>query len=363
VTHSPTTSSSERQAAGPGADQAALCPYCGIVTPAGASCAQCGGALDPLSIQATQNQMGPWFIHDENSPHRPGCSYQTLRQLAQRGRISLDTVLRGPTTRQFWSMARNARGVAHLLGECHICHHPASEDEYMCRTCGAVFEAPKDRQRFGVGAVRLIPGQTPADVVARSLSTSENEAQASRAAKQSTDVPTQVPTPTEVQPVQSPRGRSSSGDGIAVKRLKRRLNQQKQVVVVSVAANVVLVAVLLISGLSSRFSVKPMAGDAGDGATTNGAVEVAAAESSSAPAGASFGAPTAKQRDDLAEIRRLASTGQSEDLRAAEKLLIELEKESGGGEVFKAELEQLRESIRQRLDAQSLEKFLPEGSS
>lgn len=355
MTRTTPSTSGERQEDHPSspssAEQAALCPYCGMATPTGPTCAQCGGALDPLSIQATQNQMGPWFIHDAHNPHRPGCSYQTLRQLARRGRISPETVIRGPTTRQFWSMARNVRGVAHLLGECHNCHTPASEDEYMCRNCGAVFEAPTDRQLFGVGAVRLIPGQTPADVVARSVVSGEPDAQRHRA---------QGAVSSQRRSAAARRARGGAGDSVVVKSLKRRLNQHRQMITVSAAANVVLLAALLISGVSSRFSVRPLEGAAGERSTTNSVVNDASTEAASAPADAADASLSAHRRDELAKIRRLASSGQVEDLRAAEKLLIEFEKDAGSGEAFTGEIQQLQENIRRRLDAKSLEKFLPE---
>src|SRR5881394_2638955 len=61
-----------------------VCPYCGHNSFNNARCDQCKGLLDPLSRQASQNAMGPWFIRDEAAPFRPGCSYETLRALIAR---------------------------------------------------------------------------------------------------------------------------------------------------------------------------------------------------------------------------------------------------------------------------------------
>jgi hypothetical protein len=114
--------------------------------------------------------MGPWFIRDTATPFRPGCSYATLRALVQRGRVITTSVIRGPSTRQFWMHARNVPGVAHLLGECHACHSPARPDAVLCTQCGTSFVPESDRQYLGLAEVRLLPGQAPAAAVARSAS-------------------------------------------------------------------------------------------------------------------------------------------------------------------------------------------------
>lgn len=139
---------------------AALCPYCGSITPTGARCAHCRGLLDPLSRQATTNTMGPWFIRDESQPFRPGCSYQTLVSLVQRGKVLRTTIMRGPSTRQFWTFAGKTPGVAHLLGVCHSCQEVASSEDFACNNCGAVFTAEEDRQRLGIGPLMEVPGQS-----------------------------------------------------------------------------------------------------------------------------------------------------------------------------------------------------------
>lgn len=112
--------------------------------------------------------MGPWFVRDSASPFRPGCSYQTLAALIGRGRVTTSTIIRGPTTRQFWMLARSIPGVAHLLGECHACHTKCNPADKLCVQCGARFEAPDDRQYLGLAEVRLLPGQASADAVAAS---------------------------------------------------------------------------------------------------------------------------------------------------------------------------------------------------
>lgn len=141
----------------PNSVPAFVCPFCGGATPDLPRCAQCHGPLDPLSRQATQNAMGPWFVRDEQQPHRPGCSYETILSMISRGKITADTILRGPSTSQFWYPAKRVPGVANHLGICHSCQAIVS-DESECPRCGAVFHADPDRQFLGLMPIRPLPG-------------------------------------------------------------------------------------------------------------------------------------------------------------------------------------------------------------
>lgn len=143
-----------------------LCPFCGSVTPGADRCASCKGYFDPLSRQATQNHMGPWFVRDERSPHRPGCTFETITRLIDSGQITLDTVIRGPSTRQFWMLARHTPGIAHRLGACHNCRTPVGKDAFQCPSCHAAFTTDRDRQHLGLGPARPLPGQGPPEVLA-----------------------------------------------------------------------------------------------------------------------------------------------------------------------------------------------------
>lgn len=115
--------------------------------------------------------MGPWFIRDETNPFLPGFSLSTLRQMVRRGRIAPDTVIKGPSTRQFWSYARNVPGVSHLLGACHVCRAAAKPTDAQCAACGASFEIPDDREHLGLAPVHLLPGHADAAEVAAAAST------------------------------------------------------------------------------------------------------------------------------------------------------------------------------------------------
>ncbi len=113
-------------------------------------CDECGGYFEPLSRRATQIAMGPWYIRDKRVPFRPGCSYEVLVSQIKAGRIKPNTVIRGPTTRQFWSVARNVPGVAHLLGYCHRCGAHVSPNDKACPDCAEPFMAVTERNELGL---------------------------------------------------------------------------------------------------------------------------------------------------------------------------------------------------------------------
>ncbi len=150
----------------------ALCPYCGHGhelapgKPRPLQCEACKGRFEPLSRQATQNAMGPWQVRDETQPFRPPCSYETIVKLAQRGKIGPTTIVRGPTTRQFWSYARDTPGVAAVLGFCHSCHTPIGAEDANCPSCDAVLRPVTDRQQLGLSPKAALPGEAPPEQIA-----------------------------------------------------------------------------------------------------------------------------------------------------------------------------------------------------
>ncbi|MBX3375616.1 MAG: hypothetical protein KF678_01270 [Phycisphaeraceae bacterium] len=148
------------------AHQRVLCPYCGEVSADPRRCDVCRGHFDPLSRQASQNAMGPWFIRDDSNPWRPGCSIETLRELIRRGKVTRDTVIRGPGTKQFWNFAGRTPSVANLLGLCHNCRAAVKPDDYSCKACGAHFSPDPDRQHLGLAPVHLLPGDASPEIVA-----------------------------------------------------------------------------------------------------------------------------------------------------------------------------------------------------
>jgi len=170
-----------------------ICPYCGTLAPPGGPCPSCQGRFDPLSRQASQNAMGPWFVRDQATPHGPGASFETIARLVRRGRIGQDTVVRGPTTHQFWTLAKWAPGVAELLGQCHCCGAEATPDTYICSTCGTPLAIDRDRQHLGLQPVRPL---TPEQARAHDREPSAPSQTSHRPAHPPADPPPQAGRPT-----------------------------------------------------------------------------------------------------------------------------------------------------------------------
>jgi hypothetical protein len=105
--------------------------------------------------------MGPWFVRDSARPFAPGCSYERLVRRIDIGDIKAATIIRGPTTRQLWAAARRVPCVAHLLGYCHACGGRVPRGAERCGGCRAVFEPWLDRERLGLGPLRLDPEDVP----------------------------------------------------------------------------------------------------------------------------------------------------------------------------------------------------------
>jgi hypothetical protein len=119
------------------------------------------GLFEPLSRQASHNAMGPWFVRNLNRPFQPGCSYETLVKMIERGQVTKNVIVRGPTTRQFWTVAKRVPGIAHLLGYCHNCDASVDPGDHGCHACGVPFGAYLDRNFMGLPDVKPLPWEAP----------------------------------------------------------------------------------------------------------------------------------------------------------------------------------------------------------
>ena len=122
-------------------------------------CEHCHGRLDPKSREHTRADLGPWFVRSVDRPFSPGMRYETLVRQMGLGRIRSTDVVRGPTTSQFWTVARKVPGLSHHFGLCHACQAPASAQDEACAACGSSFQVTLDRDRMGL---RLDHPQTSA---------------------------------------------------------------------------------------------------------------------------------------------------------------------------------------------------------
>ena len=71
-------------------------------------------------------------------------SLNSIRMMIRAGQVTRQTVLRGPTTRQFWRRAENVRAVSREFGICHSCGAQVAVDAYSCPMCHASQEPPAD---------------------------------------------------------------------------------------------------------------------------------------------------------------------------------------------------------------------------
>ncbi len=190
--------------------------------------------------------MGPWSFIDPAVPTRAGCSYETLRGLVERGVVRVDSIVRGPSTRQFWMRATRVPGVAHLLGVCHNCQEQARPDDYACGSCGAVFEVDRDRQHLGVGPIRLIAGQVPAGQVVASMG-------AVSPSPPSSEAPAAAPIhrPTAPGPAAPATTSSMAGDRLAKHRAARKRRR---------AIAIGLTAAAVVTGAAAMFAIGILAG-------------------------------------------------------------------------------------------------------
>ena len=129
-----------------------VCPYCGSMHKDHLPeiCEHCYGRLDLESREHTRADLGPWFLRNVDRPFSPGMRYETLVRQMGLGRIRSTDVVRGPTTGQFWTVARKVPGLSHHFGLCHACQAPASPEDDACRACGASFQVMLDRNRMGL---------------------------------------------------------------------------------------------------------------------------------------------------------------------------------------------------------------------
>ncbi len=138
-----------------------VCPFCGASRgdPADA-CPKCTMRDTPATRAATAERLGPWFVLQTRSPSAPGMRLDTLRLLAKKGHVTRRSVLRGPTTGQFWTFAERARGVAREFGLCHACGADVRPTADRCPRCNEDQRPPADPEA-------LLAGPPPANGAAR----------------------------------------------------------------------------------------------------------------------------------------------------------------------------------------------------
>lgn len=310
---------------------AEVCPYCGDVPGAPTRCLSCGAHTDPLSKQASQNEMGPWFVRDETRPFRPGCRFETIERWVRTGRVDAETVIRGPSTNQHWMRAGRVPGVARLLGWCHACRGRVEPTEVICGGCGTGLETIRDRQHLGLSPVRAIPGRHDPVQIATSLLI--NQPGTGSAALRSGSVVS--------APVKEVRRQGVSEEVTRrVSRLERQLKRANSravagsVAAVAFAVLFVLSMVFARSGEIRRQPAEAESSARSGAAASPGMVEEFAAESISMT--------PVMGGEIVDEIERLLAKGGADDLEQARRLIDSAEAEGESWEVV--------EKLRTRLE-------------
>ncbi|MHC4990188.1 MAG: hypothetical protein ACYTGC_04335, partial [Planctomycetota bacterium] len=293
-----------------------ICPYCGEPQPAGGRCRSCGGLFEPLSRQATQNAMGPWYVRNPDRPFQPGCSYETLVRLIERGQVQKNTIIRGPTTKQFWTVARRVPGLAHLFGYCHECETHVEETNHGCASCGASFGAYLDRNNLGLSDVNPMPWDadledgvapsasmlmTPAAGGGRlsSFATDEELLGESTLRKNGPNGPSSpprsTPTPIAPAPIDSSAGSHGGSDehpvtSPAARAMQRRLASQHRTI--RTLTVILLVAVVLLLTVSIPLAASLFSPDEKPSPPPAEPVTASPAETPSIPGSASVSEPS-----------------------------------------------------------------------
>ncbi len=134
----------------PPVPQAVLCPFCGTAQFSQDRCSSCKHTFTEKSRKLAQIDMGPWHIRNKENPFLPGYSYEKIKKLAETGVLQATSVVRGPSTQQFWLMAKFTPGISHLVGFCFACPAPARSGDPCCAACKVPFREYPERNTLGL---------------------------------------------------------------------------------------------------------------------------------------------------------------------------------------------------------------------
>jgi hypothetical protein len=96
----------------------------------------------PATRQATRARIGPWHVLQTRNPSAPGMKFSTLLSLVKKGQVTPKSVVRGPTTNQFWALAINVKGLSREFGHCFDCGAEMESTANICPRCQKLQEPP-----------------------------------------------------------------------------------------------------------------------------------------------------------------------------------------------------------------------------
>jgi ribosomal protein L40E len=128
-----------------GLDAQHVCPFCGAVSPEReGTCPRCKIDSSAASRSATKALIGPWYVLQAQNLSVPGIRFARLLELVQKGRIGPRSIVRGPTTHQFWRFAAQTRGLSREFGMCYSCGSELPSEAHTCEGCGLSQLPPKN---------------------------------------------------------------------------------------------------------------------------------------------------------------------------------------------------------------------------
>jgi hypothetical protein len=122
-----------------------VCPFCGVVSLAiEEACPHCKMNVASATRAGTKALIGPWYVLQTKLPSIPGVTFARLLELVRKGRIQPRSVVRGPTTHQFWRFAIQVKGLSREFGLCYDCGAEIASDAETCPACSCSQSLPTD---------------------------------------------------------------------------------------------------------------------------------------------------------------------------------------------------------------------------
>ena len=214
-----------------------VCPFCGVLqdTPEEEVCAVCTRLIGRSTIVVAENEMGPWWIRREEFPFRPGMTYDHIADFARNGKIDEQTIIRGPTTKQLWDIARRVKGIAHLMGRCHACGVKVDPASRSCPACSADFFVYRDRNNLGLDQNE--PSEGGVDGVSCFVT--------DESIFKTQSTPLRVPD-YSIKPTEKEESIIGSPQFRSVQRLLELSNRKIKVLIISLAISVVILGILIV---------------------------------------------------------------------------------------------------------------------
>jgi hypothetical protein len=122
-----------------------VCPFCGTLNESAVTpCVKCTLMNTPQTRRVTRGRIGPWYVLQSRNPAAPGMKFDVLVGFIRKGQVTARSIVRGPTTHQFWRYAAHVRGVSREFGLCYACGSDIHTESHLCLHCGKIQEPPAE---------------------------------------------------------------------------------------------------------------------------------------------------------------------------------------------------------------------------